>query len=145
MPDKVYTFRGIKFLEEDRQLELTIDGDKFVIKAVFPNDQKAVARMVSLQLGNQPRNSFSPEDLDLFEMDAFIDQCIVESPDWWTTSEECLDPDLRRMLYAEISKWTGTFNEGLKKNRPVRGGKETRQLHGRVSDPKSETTPDMGE
>ncbi len=124
MEGQEYKVRDMLILEDDRKKKVKRGKDNFVIKAIFPKDQKAIARQLALEYNGLPISSFSMEDRNAFDRDVTLDVMIDDSPDWWTTSEDCPDGDLKEWLYQEILSWSAEFQEKLKKNKAGRRSTE---------------------
>jgi len=115
--EKKFEIRNMLFLDKERQTNIDIDGNKFVIKAIFPVDRKEIARRVALDQGGINASAFSMSDRMIMERSATIDNCLIEYPEWWKSTDECPDEQLLDDIYKSIIEWTDEFSEKLKKNK----------------------------
>lgn len=118
-------FKDLRLLEDDRRKTIKVQGETFVIKALFPRDYREISRKVAIEQNGLAVNTFSMDDRYRFQRDITVDHAVVQSPDWWTTSGACPEESILDELYGEIQEWTSEFQEMLKKNRPNRGGVKT--------------------
>ena len=124
MENQEYHVRDLLILEDDRRKQVKIGKDTFVILAAFPKDQKNISRRLALEYDGLPVNSFSLDDRYFFTRDVTLDVLIHKSPEWWSTASDCLDEEVKEMLYTEIVTWSNEFQEKLKKNQFTKRGKE---------------------
>lgn len=113
-----YRLKDIRYIEQDRQKTIMLEGETFIIKALFPKDQREIARRVAIEQNGLPVSAFSVDDRYRFIRDITVDYAIVKAPDWWRSVQDCIDDALIDTLYKEIQDWTTEFQELLKKNRP---------------------------
>lgn len=127
MSDQI-KIQNMLILDEDRQKEITVEypggKEKFTIKALFPKDNKEIARRLAMDYNGLPVSSYSVDDRYLFERDATIDQGVVEGPEWWSAAEDCAKDEVNETLFKAIKEHTEDFNKKLKKNKFVRRGPE---------------------
>lgn len=121
-----YRINDMRFIEEERQKTIKVEGETFIIKALFPKDYRDIARKVAIEQNGLAANTFSMDDRYRFQRDVTVDHAIVKSPDWWTNSNACPYETILDSLYGEIQDWTAEFQEMLKKNRFKRGGGESK-------------------
>lgn len=96
----------------------------FTIKALSPLDSKVIARRLAIEYNGLPAGAFSKESQYIFERAAYIEQSIVEGPEWWTNADDCPDIDFLEDLYQEIIDWNATVQSNLKKNKYAKRGTE---------------------
>lgn len=113
-------------LEDEKFKIVTVKGQKFKIRAMFPKDKVLIAqRRMALQNGN-PITSLSDGDFYFFENIAINDVCIESMPEELKevslkSSLNWPDQELINMVADEIRKHTLYLEEELKKNRPIEG------------------------
>lgn len=116
MADAKFEVRNMLFLDEDRRKSVKIGDDVFVVKAIFPREEKDIERRAAYEQQGMPISSFSVDGRYRFLRDATVDVAMVESPAWWKNADACPDSDVLDRLYEEIMLWTREFQEKLKKN-----------------------------
>jgi hypothetical protein len=119
-----YRLKDLRFIEKDREKTIKVDGEVFVIKALFPKDYRDISRKIAIEQNGLAVNTFSIDDRYRFQRDITIDHAIVQSPEWWVGASGCPSDEILDSLYREIQEWTDEFQELLKKNRHTARGNE---------------------
>lgn len=114
-----YKFRDLRFVDEDRQKTIKVGKDHFKIKAIFPADNRLIARMVVAYQAGQPNSAFANVDIARFERDATIATMVVDGPAWWRGVDNCPHEETLDLLWKGILDWTKEVQARLKKNQPL--------------------------
>lgn len=115
--------RNLVFLNEDREKQIDIAGEKWKILALFEKENLEVARAAAFSRNGLAENAFSADDRYRFHRAALVNAGVVTGPDWWENSESCPETETLEKLYTEITGWTKEFQDRLKKNRLTGRGK----------------------
>lgn len=114
-------------LEDEKYKVIEVKGEKFKIRAMFPQDKVAITQQrIKLQNGS-PLTALSEDDFYFFESIAINDTCIEEMPKGFKENESCfkwIDEEMIFLVAKEIRDHTSELQEALKKNRPDVGSGE---------------------
>lgn len=114
--------RGMLFKSEDLIKEIQYEKnaeDTFKIKAIFPTDVTAIARLRAARQQGIPASQFTDNELELQDMEASIEFAVVEYPEWCDPPgpDGIRDTAMRAWLAVEINKWSNEWQTRLKKNK----------------------------
>lgn len=111
-------------LEDEKFKTVTVKGQTFKIRAMFPKDKRLIAQKRMVLQNGQPVSSLTDNDFYFFENIAINDICIESMPKGFDSNLSCenwQDEELIHLVANEIRKHTSYIEEELKKNRPIDG------------------------
>ncbi len=123
MQGKEYVIRDMVVLDSDLQTTKKYNGENYTIKYPLPQERKDIARRIAAEFNGVAMEAFTYTDRNMIIRDAEID-VVVEGPDHWKGSDECLDEDLKNWLYKQSQEWQQAFQEKLKKNKFAKRSKK---------------------
>lgn len=128
--DKEYVVKNMVLMEDDLKTEkkYKTTGEIWIFKYPLPEQQRRIARRIAGEFGGLPMDSFTMADRNIIIRDVEINE-LIEGPDHWQGSDDCLDEDLKNWLFEQSQKWQTDFQEKLKKNKFAK-----RSAKGKVSD-----------
>jgi hypothetical protein len=102
--------------EKDREFSIVINNDTFTVRMPLPGQKATIIAQISRAMGGLNINSFPEDDYEYIKMLVTLNNCIIDSPKWWTGAENCASNDLLNQLWKHFLDSEIKFQEFLKKN-----------------------------
>lgn len=110
--------------QDDLEIEVTYNGEVFVLRYPNPMQRAAIENEVARRLGGLPRESYDPDQLTLLIATTYVDNLFIpeKCPNWFESAWTCYDDDLIAQLYTGYLRFRDQFRKKIRDKQFQRAG-----------------------